>query len=195
MRSWRRSKGRTLRKTLVPPSLLLLSISIKALPLPTLCRVKTAVKEIRKKLLDSNPTVVYFTLCVLDSVMKNCASDVHSEVLSHEFLAVMKEIVTSPQVVWSSIPILPFSVSIHHLSILNVSILHVPIQGSKGVLAVDKALELIGEWNTAFGQQAGYKAIHDAFFDLEKEGFVIPEAKVASAAFIKKVRERGREGV
>ncbi len=56
---------------------------------------------------------------------------------------------------------------------------------------MDKALELIGEWKSAFGEQAGYKAIHDTFLELEKEGFVIPVTEVASAAFIQKVREGG----
>ena len=57
--------------------------------------MKSAVKEMRRKLLDSEPMVIYHTLCVLDSVMKNCASDVHSEVLSTEFMNVMKGVVTS----------------------------------------------------------------------------------------------------
>ena len=39
----------------------------------------------------------------------------------------------------------------------------------------------------AFGSQSGYKAIHDVFGELEREGYHIPETEVASAAFIKKV--------
>ena len=58
------------------------------------------MKEIRRKLLDPDPTVVYFTLLVLDSLMKNCASEVHSEVLSSEFMGVMKSIITSSKVRW-----------------------------------------------------------------------------------------------
>ena len=61
-------------------------------------RVKNAVKEIRRKLLDSDPTVVYYALLVLDSLMKNCASELHSEVLSSEFMGVMKSIITSSKV-------------------------------------------------------------------------------------------------
>lgn len=55
--------------------------------------------------------------------------------------------------------------------------------------AVDKALELIGEWKTAFGDQTGYKAVNTVFTELEREGFHIPMAEVASAAFIKKPPE------
>ena len=58
------------------------------------------MKEIRRKLLDSDPTVVYYTLLVLDSLMKNCASEFHSEVLSSEFMGVMKSIITSSKVLW-----------------------------------------------------------------------------------------------
>ena len=53
------------------------------------------MKELRRKLLDSEAMVVYHTLCVLDSVMKNCSSEVHSEVLSAEFMNVMKGVITS----------------------------------------------------------------------------------------------------
>ena len=56
---------------------------------------KNAVKEFRKRLLDNNGTTVYHTLLVLDSVVKNCSSDVHTEVLTHEFMQIMKSVVTS----------------------------------------------------------------------------------------------------
>ena len=55
--------------------------------------------------------------------------------------------------------------------------------------AVDKALELIGEWKAAFGDQTGYKAVNTIFAELEREGFHIPMSQVASAAFIKKPPE------
>ena len=42
--------------------------------------------------------MVFHTLQALDSLMKNCASDVHSEVLSVEFMGVMKTVVTSNKV-------------------------------------------------------------------------------------------------
>ena len=58
------------------------------------------MKDIRRKLLDSDATVVYYTLLVLDSLMKNCASEFHSEVLSSEFMGVMKNIITSSKVLW-----------------------------------------------------------------------------------------------
>lgn len=51
---------------------------------------------------------------------------------------------------------------------------------------MDKALELIGEWKMAFGEQSGYKAINTVFAELERDGYHIPMAQVASAAFIKK---------
>lgn len=60
-------------------------------------------------------------------------------------------------------------------------------QDGRDAKAVDKALELIGEWKMAFGSQSGYKAVHDIFGELEREGYHIPETEVASAAFIKKV--------
>ncbi len=49
---------------------------------------------------------------------------------------------------------------------------------------MDKALELVGEWKVAFGAQANYKAIVDVFFELEKEGFHIPETQVSSSCHV-----------
>lgn len=63
-----------------------------------LVRAKNAMKDFRKRLLDNSGNVVYHTLLVLDSLMKNCASDVHSEVLSVEFLGVVKAVITSSKV-------------------------------------------------------------------------------------------------
>ncbi len=60
--------------------------------------MKTVMKELRKRLLDSDTTVVYYTLLVLDSVMKNCSTDVHSEVLSKEFMNLIKEVIVSAKV-------------------------------------------------------------------------------------------------
>lgn len=60
------------------------------------------------------------------------------------------------------------------------------VQGEK---AVDKALEMIGEWKMAFGQQSGYKAVNEVFSELQREGYHIPETEVASAAFMKKAPE------
>ncbi len=56
------------------------------------------MKEFRKRLLDNDSTVLYYTLLVLDSVMKNCSTDVHSEVLSKEFMNIIKEIIISSKV-------------------------------------------------------------------------------------------------
>ena len=54
---------------------------------------------------------------------------------------------------------------------------------------MDKALEMVGEWKAAFGQQTGYKAVNEIFSELQREGYQIPETEVASAAFIKKAPE------
>ncbi len=43
---------------------------------------------------------------------------------------------------------------------------------------MDKALELVGEWKVAFGAQTNYKAVVDVFFELEREGFHVPETQV-----------------
>ena len=57
------------------------------------------MKEIRKRLLEPNDSsVVFLTLVVLESIMKNCSSDLHKEVLSPDFLKIMKDIVISPKV-------------------------------------------------------------------------------------------------
>eukprot|EP00731_Ephydatia_muelleri_P028586 Em0020g230a len=115
---------------------------------------KAAMKELRKKLQDTNGNCVYYTLLVMDSIMKNCGPDVHKEVLSQDFLSVIKGIIKTSQ-----------------------------------EKAVDKALELVGEWKSAFGSQSEYKAIQDVFAELEVEGFHIPEPQVASAAFVQKPPE------
>ncbi|CAI7990509.1 Hepatocyte growth factor-regulated tyrosine kinase substrate [Geodia barretti] len=86
--------------------------------------------------------------------MKNCATDVHKEILTQEFMGVMKSVITSSR-------------------------------DGRSDKAIDKALELIGEWKAAFGSRAGYKAVNEVFEELEKEGFFIPEPQVASASFIK----------
>ncbi len=74
--------------TIISPNYLLL----------TLLSMKTVMKEFRKRLLDNDPTVLYYTLLVLDSVMKNCSTDVHTEVLSKEFMNIVKEIIVSSKV-------------------------------------------------------------------------------------------------
>ena len=61
-------------------------------------RAKNAIKEFRKRLLDSSGNAIFLTLLALDSLMKNCASDVHSEVLSVEFMGVIKTIITASKV-------------------------------------------------------------------------------------------------
>lgn len=75
---------------------------------------------------------------------------------------------------------------LHLLKLKMIKPLFSLFQNGKSEKAVDKALELIGEWKTAFGEQSGYKAINTVFSELEREGYHIPISQVASAAFIKK---------
>ena len=63
------------------------------------------------------------------------------------------------------------------------------LQDGRSDRAIDKAIELIGEWKAAFGSQSSYKAVQDMFGELEREGFFIPEPQVASAAFVKQPPE------
>jgi growth factor-regulated tyrosine kinase substrate len=55
--------------------------------------------------------------------------------------------------------------------------------------AIDKVLEVLGEWKAAFGEDNAYKGIITTFNELEKEGYYIPEANLASASFMKKPPE------
>lgn len=64
----------------------------------SLNRAKNAIKEFRKRLLDSSGNSVYLTFLVLDSLMKNCTSDVHTEVLCVEFMTVLKTVITTSKV-------------------------------------------------------------------------------------------------
>ena len=76
-------------------------IAVTGTPLMSLrlCfRAKTAMKELRKKLQDTDGNCVYYTLLVMDSIMKNCGPDVHKEVLSQDFLSVIKGIIKASQV-------------------------------------------------------------------------------------------------
>ena len=53
--------------------------------------------------------------------------------------------------------------------------------------AIDKVLEVLGEWKAAFGDDTSYKPIVTIFNDLEKGGYYIPEANLASASYMQKV--------
>ena len=76
-----------------------ISVTETTLLLLRLCfRTKTAMKELRKKLQDTDGNCVYYTLLVMDSIMKNCGPDVHKEVLSQDFLSVIKGIIKTSQV-------------------------------------------------------------------------------------------------
>ena len=58
-----------------------------------LSRVKSALGDIRKKLLDSDQYCVCHAVEVVDFVTKNCSAEVHKEVLSSDFLNVMKSVI------------------------------------------------------------------------------------------------------
>lgn len=60
-------------------------------------------------------------------------------------------------------------------------------QGPSMAKAVDKALEMLGEWKAAFGDDPTYKIVQTTFNDLEKGGYFIPEATLASASYMQKV--------
>lgn len=53
--------------------------------------------------------------------------------------------------------------------------------------AIDKILEVLGEWKAAFGEDSAYKGVSNVFTELERGGYYIPEATIASASYIKKV--------
>ena len=50
--------------------------------------------DLRRKLLDGDQYAMCHCLELLDFIMKNCSSEVHEEILSAEFLAVVKTVVT-----------------------------------------------------------------------------------------------------
>ena len=60
-------------------------------------------------------------------------------------------------------------------------------QDSGMAKAIDKALEMLGEWKAAFGDDSNYKVIQTIFNELEKGGYYIPEAQLASASYMQKV--------
>lgn len=57
-------------------------------------RMRSALVDLRRKLLDGDQYAMCHCLELLDFIMKNCSSEVHEEVLSAEFLAVVKTVVT-----------------------------------------------------------------------------------------------------
>ena len=67
-------------------------------------------------------------------------------------------------------------------------------QGPTMAKAVDKALEMLGEWKAAFGDDSSYKIVQTTFNDLERGGFFIPEANLASASYMQKVKDTGPGG-
>ena len=60
-------------------------------------------------------------------------------------------------------------------------------QGPSMAKAVDKVLEMLGEWKAAFGDDSAYKVVQTTFSELEKGGYFIPEASLASASYMQKV--------
>ena len=61
-------------------------------------------------------------------------------------------------------------------------------QGPSMAKAVDKVLEMLGEWKAAFGDDTTYKNVKTTFNELEKGGYFIPEATLASASYMQKVK-------
>lgn len=53
--------------------------------------------------------------------------------------------------------------------------------------AIDKVLEVLGEWKAAFGDDTAYKGVTTIFNELERSGYYIPEANLASASYMQKV--------
>ena len=54
--------------------------------------------------------------------------------------------------------------------------------------AVDKALEMIGEWRAVFGDDSAYNYIHVIYSSLELKGFTFPKVdqQLASASYVLK---------
>ena len=61
-------------------------------------RSKNAIKDIKRRLQETSGIALYHTVIVVESLMKNCTSDLHNEVLTVDFLSVMKEVITSSKV-------------------------------------------------------------------------------------------------
>jgi growth factor-regulated tyrosine kinase substrate len=54
-------------------------------------KTRDAIGAIKKTLEIANPHQQYFGYCVLDTVVKNCGSPVHQEVIKRAFLEQLKE--------------------------------------------------------------------------------------------------------
>ena len=57
---------------------------------------KKAVISVKKKLMDKHTLVSYYTLFVLEALMKNCGPDMHNEILVKEVLGRMQDMVKNP---------------------------------------------------------------------------------------------------
>jgi len=57
---------------------------------------------LKRRLQDTSGNALYYTVVVTESLMKNCTSDLHTEVLNLDFLTVMKNIITSSKVSYHS---------------------------------------------------------------------------------------------
>ncbi|KAL4704208.1 hypothetical protein ACJJTC_011834 [Scirpophaga incertulas] len=61
------------------------------------CSPKYAVAAVKKKLYSQNPHQAMFALLTLESIVKNCGSNVHEEVTSKVFCEMLRELVKSTQ--------------------------------------------------------------------------------------------------
>lgn len=143
--------------------------------------MKKANGEIRKKLLDASEPMVLGTLHLLDSLVKNTPGALNKDIVSPDILSAMKAIVTGVRC-----PHDCFSDGCFYLRHTVHMHSHRIQEGSNMPKAVDKVLEMVGEWKVAFGDDPSYKTVVSTYFELESSGFMIPEAKLATASFMQK---------
>ena len=52
--------------------------------------------------------------------------------------------------------------------------------------AINRALELMAEWKSAFGDNSDYHAIKEVCSELDQRGFFMPQVKISAAAYAQK---------
>lgn len=60
------------------------------------------------------------------------------------------------------------------------------LQDSRNDRAVNRALELMSEWRSAFGSDRNCPAIKDACQDLDRMGYIMPQVTISAAAYMEK---------
>lgn len=58
-----------------------------------ICRPKQVVQAVKKKLQSQNPHTAFYALLVLESIVKNCGSPIHDEVVTKENCEVFTHLV------------------------------------------------------------------------------------------------------